>query len=72
MSELMSHPNHHSQGLKMIEEPQKVAQDEVPDSYREPRMFTIQQLKELFYLNINGSEVRTRLLSSEANIKDCE
>lgn len=37
---------------------------------REPRMFTIEQLKDLFYLHINKSEVRTRLSSSEDHIKE--
>lgn len=34
----------------------------------EPRMFTIEQLKELFYINLNGSGVRTRVYQSEEQI----
>ncbi len=41
------------------------------DFSREPRMFTIHQLKELFYLNLNSSEVRTRLSLADTNFSNC-
>jgi len=39
----------------------EIASIEEDSSISEPRMFTIEQLKELFYINLNCSEVRTRL-----------
>ena len=40
------------------------------DPLKEPRMFTIEQLKELFYLHMNKSEVRTRLEAVENFVND--
>ena len=33
-----------------------------------PRMFTVEQIKELFYINLNRSEARSKLSTAEANI----
>ena len=33
-----------------------------------PRMFTVEQIKELFYINLNRSEARSKLTTAETNI----
>ena len=33
-----------------------------------PQMFTVEQIKELFYINLNRSEARSKLTTAEANI----
>jgi hypothetical protein len=33
-----------------------------------PRMFTVEQIKELFYINLNRSEARSKLSTAETNI----
>ena len=33
-----------------------------------PRMLTVEQIKELFYINLNRSEARSKLSTAETNI----
>jgi hypothetical protein len=37
-----------------------------------PRMFTVEQIKELFYINLNRSEARSKLSNAEANISQLQ
>lgn len=50
----------------------EIASIEKDPSVSEPRMFTIEQLKELFYINLNCSEVRTRLFQTDNQIEKCQ
>jgi len=44
-------------------------QEKEEDEVQESRMYTVGQIRELFYLNLNRSEVRSKIAKAEKEIK---
>lgn len=57
------------QNSKKLETSGNVNKEEEKGGDLESRMYTVEQIRELFYLNLNRSEVRTKMAKAESNIK---
>ena len=71
-SDHQEHQGYLKEDTKFVESPPKplVVSEGSVESHGNvmPRMFTVEQIKELFYINLNRSEARSKLSTAEANI----